>query len=99
MNPPKNNPDRFSELADSLEVHPAKAQILIEIGSETDALQKVMDLLTKMGIQCVNHTVLSRENSPCILLYIPENDISEAVISLIEAGYVKVKGVNPKKKN
>ena len=99
MNPSEIIPDRFSQLSDSLEAHPSKAQILIQLDSQADALQKVIDLLNSMGVHHVEHTVLSKEAPVCILLYIPEIDISEPVINLIEAGYVKVKGVNAKKRN
>lgn len=95
----QNEPDRFDELADSLQAHPSKAQILVETDASADALDEVITLLNSAGFHHVEHKVLLEENPACILLYIRAKDITEAIYSLIEAGYIKVKGINPQTKS
>ena len=91
--------DQFDDLAESLEVHPSKSQILIEVRSEECALEKALVILEDLNIHQVQHQVLQKGNPSCILLFLPNEDMREAVFRLTEAGFTRVKGVNPKPKH
>jgi len=91
--------DQFDDLAESLEVHPSKSQILIEIGSEECTLEKALVILEDLNIHQVQHEVLQKGNPSCILFFLSNEDMREAVFKLTEAGFSRVKGVNPQSKH
>ena len=91
--------DKFDDLAESLEVHPSKSQILIEVGPEECTLKKALVILEDLNIDQVQYEVLEKGNPSCILLFLPNEDMREAVFRLTEAGFTKVKGVNHQPKH
>jgi len=91
--------DQFDDLAESLKVHPSKSQILIEVRPEKCTLEKALLILEGLDIHQVQYQVLEKENPSCILLFLPNEDMREAVFKLTEAGFTRVKGVNPQPKH
>ena len=91
--------DQFDNLAESLEVHPSKSQILIEVRPEECTLEKALVILEDLNIHQVHYQVLQKGNPSCILFFLPNEDMREAVFRLTEAGFTRVKGVNPKPKH
>jgi hypothetical protein len=91
--------DQFDDLAESLEVHPSKSQILIEVRSEECTLEKALIILEDLNIHQVQYQVLGEGIPLCILLFLPNEDMREAVFKLTEAGFTSVKGVNPQPKH
>ncbi len=86
--------DQFDDLAESLEVHPSKSQIFIEVRPEEFTLDKALTILEDLNIHQVQHKVLQQGDPSCILLFLPNEDMREAVFRLTEAGFTRVKGVN-----
>lgn len=86
----------FEKLWQSLTPDPSKAKILIEVNHGT-GLKTVLNILENMGINSVEHHILSKEFPEWILFHIPIEDIKEIVLSLSEAGFGRVKGINPGK--
>ena len=91
--------DQFDDLAESLEVHPSKSQILIEVRTEECTLEKALVILEDLNIHQVQYEVLEKGNPSCILLFLSNEDMREAVFRLTEAGFTRVKGVNPQPKH
>ena len=91
--------DQFDDLAESLEVHPSKSQIFIEVRPEEFTLDKALTILEDLNIHQVQHKVLQQGDPSCILLFLPNEDMREAVFRLTEAGFTRVKGVNPQPKH
>ncbi len=87
---------QFDDLANSLKVHPSKSQILIEVGSEECTLEKALAILENLNINPVQHQVLLKGDPSCILLFLPNEDAREVVFKLTEAGFTRVKGINPR---
>ncbi len=87
--------DQFDALAESLEVHPSKSQILIEVRPEESTLEKALVILEDLNIHQVQYEVLEKGNPSCILFFLSNEDMREAVFKLTEAGLTRVKGVNP----
>ena len=91
--------DQFDDLAKLLEVHPSKSQILIEVRPEECTLKKALVILEDLNIHQVQYQVLEKGNPSCILLFLSNEDMREAVFKLTEAGFTRVKGVNPQPKH
>ncbi len=91
--------DKFDDLAESLEVHPSKSQILIEVRTEECTLEKALVILEDLNIHQVQYQILQKGDPSCILLFLPNEDMREAVFRLTEAGFTRVKGVNPNLKH
>ena len=91
--------DQFDDLAESLEVHPSKSQILIEVRPEECTLEKALVILEDLNIYQVQYQVLEKGNPSCILLFLSNEDMRAAVFKLTEAGFTRVKGVNPQSKH
>ena len=92
----ENECDQFDDLAESLKVHPAKSQILIEVRPEELTLEKALVILEDLNIHQVQYEVLEKGNPSCILFFLSNEDMREAVFKLTEAGFTRVKGVNPR---
>ena len=87
--------NEFDELARSLKPHPSKAQILIETMPNDITLDKALGTLRGLGIRELQHEILRKGDSALILFQFPNKDLREAILNLIEAGFVKLKGINP----
>jgi hypothetical protein len=91
--------DPFDDLAESLRAHPFKSQILIEVRPEQCTLEKALAVLEDLNIHQVQHQVLQKGDPSCILFFLPNEDMREAVFKLTEAGFTRVQGVNPQPKH
>ncbi len=91
--------DQFDDLAESLEVHPSKSQILIEVRPVECTLEKALVILEDLNIHQVQYQVLQKGNPSCILFFLSNEDMREAVLKLTEAGFTRVKGINPQPKH
>ncbi len=91
--------DKFDDLAESLKVHPSKSQILMEVRPEECTLEKALVILDDLNIHKVQYEVLEKGNPSCILFFLSNEDMREAVFKLTEAGFTRVKGVNPQPKH
>lgn len=91
--------DQFDHLAESLTVHPSKSQILIEVNSERNTLQEALAILRDLNMHQVQHKILQKGDPACILLFLTNEDMREAAYKLSEAGFTKVKGVNPQRRH
>lgn len=87
---------RFDDLAKSLKAHSSKSQILMEARTAGYTLEKALAILEDLNINPVQHQVLQKGDPSCILLFLPDDDVREAVFRLTEAGFTRVKGVNPR---
>lgn len=87
--------NEFDELARSLKPHPSKAQILIETIPNYSTFEKALGTLKSLGIKELQHEILRKGDPALILLQFPGKDLGEAILNLIEAGFVKLKGINP----
>ncbi len=88
--------DSFDEISQSLQAHSSKAQILMELEAEGKTLEKAVGILKVLGVQATHYDVLRKGNPSCILFYLSTDDMREAVLKLIEAGFTRLKGVNQK---
>ena len=91
----KKEVDQFDDLAQSLKAHPSKAQILLEVNPEADGLEKAPTVLRDTCIQPVEHQILRKDDPVCILLYLSADDMGQAALRLTEAGFTRLKGINP----
>jgi hypothetical protein len=87
---------RFDDLAKSLKAHSSKSQILMEVRTEGYTLKKALATFEALNIDPVQHQVLLKGDPSCILLFLSNEDVREAVFRLTEAGFTRVKGINPR---
>jgi hypothetical protein len=88
--------ERFDDLAKSLKSHPSKSQILIEVGTGGYTLEKALAAMKDLNINPVQHQILLEGDPSCILFFLSNEDVREAVFRLTEAGFTRVKGINPR---
>lgn len=88
--------ERFDDLAKTLKAHSSKSQILMEVRTEGYTLKKALATLEDLNINPVQHQILLRGDPSCILFFLPNEDVREAVFRLTEAGFTRVKGINPR---
>jgi len=88
--------DPFDDLANSLKAHASKSQILMEVGSAKGTLKEVLEILSDLEVDPVRYEVLQKGDPSCILLFLPNEDVRAIVFRLTEAGFTRVKGVNPR---
>jgi hypothetical protein len=89
--------DTFEEFSQSIKAHPSRAQILLELEAEGKTLEKAVGILKALGVQPIHYDVLRKGNPSCVLFYLSTRDMREAVLKLTEAGFTRLKGVNPKR--
>lgn len=92
----KHRPDHFETIDQSLSPHPSKARILIEI-NDKPGLETALNVLQNMGLDNVEHFIPWQEHPDRVLLHVDIEDVKEAVLRLSEAGFNRVKGINPGK--
>jgi len=88
--------DPFDEISRSLQAHPSKAQILVEVEDEGNALERALGILKDQEIHPMKYQIIRKGNPTFVLFYISTNDMREAVLILTEAGFTKLKGINSK---
>ena len=86
----------FDDIAQSLKAHPHKAQILLELRTDGESLEKALSTLESVGVGIPDYTVLQAVPTRVILFSLSSEDMREAVLKLIEAGFTQLKGINPK---
>jgi len=91
-------PASFDELSSCLTPHPSKAQILIETCPTGTTLEGALAVLRASGICEVEHQVLREGDPSWIRLRLSSDDFRKAILSLTEAGFVKLKGIHPEAK-
>jgi len=88
--------DRFHEFAELLKPHPSKAQILFEINDEGQTLKSALTILKTACIHPIQYNAFRKEYPACILVFLSSEDMTQATLKLSEAGFTKVKGINPR---
>lgn len=74
--------------------HPNNAQILIEVNSGTNSLDKAISILKNSEIEPVRYAIRRDGDPSWVLIYLVAEDMREAVFSLTEAGFIKLVGIN-----
>jgi hypothetical protein len=62
-------------------------------------LEKALVILEDLNIHQIQYQVLQKGNPSCILLFLSNEDMREAVFKLTESGFTRVKGINPQPKH
>ena len=88
--------DRFDEFAELLKPHPTKAQILLEVNDDGETLENALRLLRTACIHPIEYNIFNEEYPGCILVFLSSEDIKQATLKLSEAGFIKIKGINPR---
>jgi len=92
---PNKKLDQFEQLEHSLKAHPYAAQLLLELRSGIESLQRILEVLNEAGIRPKNYEILEEGDTTCILLRLRGEDLKEAVFRLTEAGFSRLKGISP----
>ena len=88
--------DPIDKVFRSLHPHPFKAQILLEIEDEGKPLDKVLGILEANGVQPIEYEFIRKGNPSFVLFYLSTNDMREAALNLVEAGFTGLKAVSSK---
>ena len=88
--------DRFYEFTELLNPHPTKAQILLEVNEEGETLENALKVLKTACIHPIQYNVFRKEYPSCILVFLSSEDMTQATLKLSEAGFAKIKGINPR---
>jgi len=91
--------DPIDEIFRSLQPHPSKAQILLQVEDEGTTLEKALGILEANGGQQIEYDFVRKGDPPCVLFYLSTNDMREAILNLTEAGFTRLKGINSKEAN
>ena len=86
--------DIFDKMSESLQVHPSKAQILLEVEDEKNTLELALRILKAHGIHPIEYDVIQEGNPSLVLFYLSTSNMVGIVLKLTEAGFVRVKGVD-----
>lgn len=88
--------DPFDKICRSLQTHPSKAQILLEVEDEANTLEEALRILKTQGINRIEYDYIRKGDPSLVLFYLPTNDMRGAVLCLTEAGFTRMKGINSK---
>jgi hypothetical protein len=88
--------DRFDEFSKLLKPHPTKAQILLEVKEEGENLQSALKVLKTACTRPIQYDFFRKEYPACILVFLSSEDMKQAALKLSEAGFNKIKGINPR---
>ena len=88
--------DPIDEIFRSLQPHPSKAQILLEVEDGEKTLEKALAILETNGVQPVEYDFIRKGDPSFVIFYLSTNDMREAVLKLTEAGFTSLKGINSK---
>lgn len=86
--------DLFDEMSQSLQAHPSKTQILLEVEDEKNTLELALGILKTHGIHPIEYDVIQEGNPSLVLFYLSTSNMIGVVLKLTEAGFVRVKGVD-----
>ena len=88
--------DPIDEIFRSLQPHPSKAQILLEVEDKGRTLEKALGILEANRVQPIEHDFIRKGEPSFVLFYLSTNDMREAVLKLTEAGFTRLKAVSSK---
>jgi hypothetical protein len=86
----------FSTWASALVPHPNKAQILLEARAQGQTLELALTVLERMGLGSVEVRFLQEGDPSLVLLFLEAGDMREPIYELTQAGFVRLKGINPR---
>jgi len=86
----------IDEIFRSLQPHPSKAQILLEVEDEGNTLEKAVGILEANGVQPIEYDFIRKGGPSLVLFYLSTNDMRGAVLNLTETGFTRLKGINSK---
>jgi len=88
--------DPFDKMCQSLQPHPSKAQILLEIEDEGKTLENALGILEANGVRLIEYDFIRKGDPSFVIFYLSTNGMREAVLKLTEAGFTSLKGINSK---
>jgi len=88
--------DPIEEIFRSLQLHPSKAQILLEVEDEGKTLENALGILETNGVQPIEYDFIRKGDPSFVLFYLSTNDMRGAVLNLTEAGFTRLKAVSSK---
>ena len=91
--------DPFDKMCQSLQPHPSKAQILLEIEDEGNTLESALRRLKAQGVHPIEYDIIRKGDPSFVLFYLSPNDMREATLNLTEAGFTRLKAVSSKEAN
>jgi len=91
--------DPFDEMSRSLKAHPSRAQILLEVENEGNALEETLGILKAHEIDPIEYQVIRQGDPSFVLFYLSTDEMREAVLVLTEAGFGKLKAISSKEGN
>ena len=91
--------DPIDEIFRSLQPHPSKAQILLEVEDEGKTLEKALGIFQTNGIQLIGYDFIRKGDPSFVLFYLSTNDMRGAALNLTEAGFTRLKAVSSKEAN
>ena len=91
--------DPLDEISRSLQAHPSKAQILLEVEDEGNALDSVLEILKAHGVNPIEYEVIQKGVPSFFLFYLSTNDMREIILKLTEAGFNRLKALSSKQAN
>jgi len=89
--------DSMDEIFSSLQPHPSKAQIIMEVEDERKILDTALRILEANSIQPIEYDFIKKGDPSVVRFYLSPYDIREAILHLTEAGFTRMKGINSKK--
>ena len=87
--------DPIDEIFRSLQPHPSKAQILLEVEDEGKTLEKALGILEANGVP-IEYDFMRKGDPSFVLFYLSTNDMRGATLNLTEAGFTRLKAVSSK---
>jgi len=91
--------DIFDKMSESLQAHPSKAQILLEVEDEGNTLEKALGILEANEVQPIEYDFIRKGDPSFVLFYLSTNDMRGATLNLTEAGFTRLKAVSSKEAN
>ena len=88
--------DTIDEIFRSLQLHPSKAQILLEVEDEEKTLEKALGIFQTNGIQLIGYDFIRKGDPSFVLFYLSTNDMRGSTLNLTEAGFIRLKAVSSK---
>ena len=89
----------IDEIFRSLQPHPSKAQILLEVEDEGKNLEKALGILEANGVQRIEYYFIRKGDPSFVIFYLSTNDMRGAALKLTEAGFNRLKAVSSKEAN
>ena len=87
--------DSFDEIAGSIKPDPTNAMILLAERSSQTNRSKALSILHQIEVEPISYEILRSEYPAIILIYLPVDDLPEAVLKLTGNGFTKMKAIHP----